>query len=403
VLVLEAAPRAGGVLRTETLDGYRVERAATSFPSTAANLLALVRSLPEPPAMRESPPEASRQHLLLRRGLVPVERSAPAMLRSGLVPPGAAARAVLELWRGRRRGARAESAHEFVRRRFGARVADGLLAPMTLGIYGAHPGELGAADAFPALARMEREEGSVLRAVMRRRGAAARRATTFEGGMESLPRAIAAALGDDLRLSTRVESVAVDAEGAIVATAAEALRAREVVLATTAPEQARLIEPLSRGASEIVGAVRYVPMVVVAVGIPPGASPSIQASFGFLRGRGATTRILGASFASVLDPTCAPAGHALLTVFLGGSSDPQAIDLSDEQVRTVVVRDLASALVGPVRPDLVSVCRYARAIPVLSPGHRARMARAQSLLPRGVRLWGSHVTGVSLDSCCAPL
>jgi oxygen-dependent protoporphyrinogen oxidase len=147
--------------------------------------------------------------------------------------------------------------------------------------------------------------------------------------------------------------------------------------------------------------VRYVPIVVVHVGLAPGAAPTVPTGFGFLRGRGAPDRILGCAIATSVDPTAAPSGHALLRIFLGGGRDPGAIDLDDGAVRDVVERDLRRALGGPVRADVVSIVRHPRAIPVFAPGHRARMAAAAALVsPFGVSLSGSHVTGVGVDSCC---
>ena len=91
---------------------------------------------------------------------------------------------------------------------------------------------------------------------------------------------------------------------------------------------------------------------------------------------------------------------------------PTATALSDAEVASIVERDLAFSLHGRVAPDMVSIQRYERAIPVLAPGHRARMATAQTLLassvraaagagasPHSIRLWASHVTGVAVDAC----
>jgi oxygen-dependent protoporphyrinogen oxidase len=223
--------------------------------------------------------------------------------------------------------------------------------------------------------------------------------------MEAFPRAVAAALGARVRTGVAVTAIEPGPGGrSRVALSDGGVREPdEVLLAVPAPAQARLLAPLSRTASQALGAVRYVPIVVVYVGLPPGSAPPVPASFGFLRGRGAPDRILGCAIATSLDPTAAPPGHALLRVFLGGGRDPDAIDLDDDSLRAVVERDLARALGGPVRADVVSVVRHPAAIPVFSPGHRARMAAAGGLLARfGVRLSGSHVTGVGVDACCRP-
>jgi oxygen-dependent protoporphyrinogen oxidase len=404
VVLLEAAPRVGGVLRTRSEGGYRFEEAAAGFPSSAAHLLALRASLPAPPAIVRPPPEASRQYLLVRRGLVSVPRSPAALVRSGLLSLPALLRLLSEAARGSRRSRRPETLAAFVTRRFGRAVAADLLRPVTLGIHGSPPASLGAADAFPTLVETERSRGSLIRALARRQGPR-REVWTFEEGMEALPRALAAALGDAVRTATAATAIEPRTDGARVhAASGPSLVAREVVLATTADAQAALLAPLSRVAAEALAAVGYVPMAVVNLGVPPGGSPPIPAAFGFLRGRGARVRVLGCAFPGVLDPSVAPPGHALVRCFLGGAADPDALSLDDGRLREIAERDLGTALGGRVRSDFARVVRHARAIPVLSPGHRARMAAAASLLaPHGVRLSGSHVTGVGVDACCAPL
>jgi oxygen-dependent protoporphyrinogen oxidase len=179
--------------------------------------------------------------------------------------------------------------------------------------------------------------------------------------------------------------------------------ARRVVLAVPAWRQATLVADLAPHAASVLAAVRYSPIAVVAVGIRPGGSPPIPEAFGFLRGRGAPARILGATFLSCLSPSSAPPGHALILVYLGGMEDAAVLDRPDDFLADLALRDLSRALGGPVRPDMLDVCRHPRAIPLFSPGHRGRMAQASADLdPLRLRLSGSHVTGVGLDRCASP-
>ena len=78
---------------------------------------------------------------------------------------------------------------------------------MTLGIYGTHPDDLGAGDAFPALVEAERASGSLLRSFAKKRGAGSRALRTFEGGMEAFPKAVAAALGSRVRTGVGVAGI----------------------------------------------------------------------------------------------------------------------------------------------------------------------------------------------------
>lgn len=412
VLLLEAGERAGGVIETVRLGAYRVERAAATIPSTAKHLLGLIASLPDAPRALPARPEADRQFLLTRTGLKAVPRSPPAFFASPLLPFSAKLRLFSEVLRGPRQGNRSETLERFVSRRFGALVAQRFLVPFTSGIYGAHPGRLGAGDAFPLLPALERRRGSVVKGLLarardqRQPGPRAKRAVLLmEGGMQALPRALERALGERVWLRARVERLQPpapdDVGGAHRLTLAQGdeVQAREVLLATPAQAQAALIAPFAPHLAETLAGVAYTPIAVVAVGLPPG-NPAVPEGFGFLRGHGARARILGATFHSRLSDAVAPPGHDLVLVFVGGSEDPGALNLSDADLGEVALADLSRALRGRLKPDLVDVHRWPRAIPLFAPGHRGRMAQAQAALSRwNLRLTGSHITGVGVDAC----
>jgi protoporphyrinogen/coproporphyrinogen III oxidase len=407
VLLLEESDRLGGVIATQRHAGYRVERAASTVPSTARNLLRLLATLPEVPALIPAGPAARAQLLLTRHGLEPVPRSPRALLRTRLLGIGDRLRALAEVVRAPRRARDAETLDAFVRRRFGSAVAERFLAPFTNGVYGAHPRRLGAADAFPSLVALEARRGSILRGLAAEGGPGRRHVLVPPDGMESLPRALGAALGPRAVTRAAVRTIVPRGEVVEVRTAdGVAYVAREVVLSVPPPRQAALLEPFAPHVGEILDAVAATPIAVIALGLPAGHAPLPEA-FGFLRGRGARTRVLGATFASRIAPTAAPEGHGLALVYLGGSEDPEALALDDARLADLAVEGLGGALGTRLTPDLVHVIRHPQAIPLFAPGHRSRMARAQSLLARWrIRLAGAHVSGVGLDACCreaAPL
>ncbi|MDA1195595.1 MAG: protoporphyrinogen oxidase [Planctomycetota bacterium] len=406
VRVIEAGPRAGGVIRTLQTDGFRHEQAATSIPSTATSLCALLNRLGAGDVLVPAAAGTQSQYLLGRAGLTRVPRSLREILRGQLLPPAATVRALAELARGPRAGARRETLHAFVRRRFGRAVAERFLRPFTNGIYGAAPERLGAADAFPRLAALERRRGGVLRGLLARRQTDPRVVYLPRGGMQVVPATLANALGTDLSLNTRV--VGLEArQGSRLAYArlddGSRAYAQRIVLAVPAPAQAALLESVAPHAADVLQAVRFAPIAVVAVGYRRDAGPAVPAGFGFLRGAGSRARILGATFLSRLAPDTAPPDSELVTAYVGGSEDPDALALDDRALREVVLRDLAVALGGAIAPSLVHITRWPAAIPIFAPGHRGRMAAlAASVAPAGLVLSGSHVAGVSLEDCCRP-
>jgi oxygen-dependent protoporphyrinogen oxidase len=409
VLVLEASERVGGVLRTDEVEGgrggrYLVERAAGTVASGTGPVARLLDSLPERPALLPAGPAARRQYVLVRRGLVEAPRSPRGLLSGGLLPRTTAFRLLAEVLRGPARGLGPATLSGFVRARLGERVEGDLLLPFTRGVYGASPVHLGAADAFPALVALERRRGGLLRGIVAERGAG-RAVHVVEGGMEALPRALARALGESVRLSTRVTAVrpgGPDEPAAVLTADGETFHGAEVCLAVPARRQADLLEPFARHHADVLRQVPTAPIAVAAVGLLPRTAARVPQAFGFLRGRGARARILGATFRHHVAPDAAPQGHGLVLTYLGGTEDPGALDLDDRVTMRTVETDLARALRAPIEIDAFDVCRWPEAVPLAPPGHRGRMASiAASLASHRIRLLASHVTGVGLDRCAS--
>src|SRR5204862_1142726 len=105
-----------------------------------------------------------------------------------------------------------ESVHAFVARRFGRAAADRAAAPALIGVYAGDAAALSVRSALPRVAAMEREHGSVLRALMRRkRGTGLGHPVTFPQGLAELPAALARGLGVRRRSARALAIAAVSA------------------------------------------------------------------------------------------------------------------------------------------------------------------------------------------------
>ncbi|HEY1253017.1 MAG TPA: protoporphyrinogen oxidase, partial [Thermoanaerobaculia bacterium] len=132
------------------------------------------------------------------------------------------------------------------------------------------------------------------------------------------------------------------------------------------------------------------PLAVLHLAWENGALRRPLEGFGHLVAPSGERRILGAVWSSSLFPGRAPAGRALLTVFVGGARDPGAAALSDAELVALAARDLAAEglVAGP--PEPVRITRWERAIPQYERGH----ARRLSVLEEAERRWpGLHFRG----------
>jgi oxygen-dependent protoporphyrinogen oxidase len=295
-----------------------------------------------------------------------------------------------------------ETVASFFARRLGIEVATRLVAPFVSGIWAGDADTLSARSAFPELARWEREHGSLFRGALASRpprdASRPKGLLSFRDGLETLPRALAASLGERLSRGTPVRRLWPEAGRWRVETERESLAADRVVLATPAAEAARLLRDIDPRASRALSEGPQPPLAVLHLAWPAGAFAAPLAGFGHLVVPSLQTRILGAVWSSCLFPGRAPRDEVLLTAFAGGSRDPAAAALPDDELLDLAARELSAALGARAAPRVVRVTRYARAIPQYDGDHASRMAAVEEAERGnpGLTLIGNYRGGISV-------
>jgi oxygen-dependent protoporphyrinogen oxidase len=413
VTVLDAAQRPGGVIGTERSAGWLLERAAGSFLGDGGTggvpgVGELCDELGVPTV--GAAPSARKRWVYIDGKLQAVPSGPWSLLTSDLLTW----RGKLELLREPLRPTRAdsgdESVHAFATRRLGAEVARALVAPAVTGIYATPAHEVSLRAGFPRLAAMAEHGGLVrgaLHAALGRRRARGtepsrpRGLRAPEAGMGAVVAAVAARLGERLRLGVDVRHVRLldSGAGVVIDTASGELRADACVLAV----------PARIGAAMIVGApaladglaqLRRHPAAVVHLGYG-GPIPAADAGFGALIADGEAPRVLGILFESTLWPGRAPTGHTLLRLIYGGGRDPSAVELDDAALLAQAERDVATVLGVTALPVRRSVVRWRDGIGAMPVGHRARVdALMDAARARRLVLAGAGLLAVSVNDLC---
>ncbi len=417
VTVLEAGAEPGGVMQSSQRDGFLVEHGPNSCTLTAA-IAQLVHALDLTAHLREAAPQA-RRRFIVRAG-VPLEvpMSPPAMLRSPLFGAMAKLRVLAEPFVGRRTQMGDESVADFVRRRLGAEPLAWAVDPFVSGVYAGDPEHLSVRHAFPRLAALEREHGSLVRGMIasarRARGVAAPSAHTmisFRDGMATLPRAIAASLGPDVvRCGHRARMVEHDGlrYTVTVDTAAGMQKLAADVVISTLPLHALTQVQLPQGAGVTealaqLALVPYPPVSSLALGFRRRDVAHALDGFGCLIPSAERRDTLGVLFSSTLFDGRAPDGHVLLTCFIGGTRHPEHGALTTDALVARVLADLRALLGITGEPAFVQHTAWPHAIPQYNLGHDANVQAATALeaaLP-GLLVDGQFRRGVSVGDCVA--
>lgn len=425
VEILEAGERPGGWLRTVERDGFVVELGPDSILTEKPHALSLVRRLGIEEHVVSTRSERRGAYVVSAGKLVRVPEgfsmmapvdplaflasdvvSAPAKLRAGLelvVPP-------------RREPGGEESLGRFVRRRFGPEILERLAQPMISGIYGSDAETLSLEATMPRFPRMERERGSVVRALRAQKAAGATKEAAsgaryglfigFDRGMQVLIDALVRAAGS--RLRTRAPVRAVERAGAgwrVVLDSGEALEADAVVLAVASHRIASILRAgeIDERLADGLDAIPHGSAATVTFAWREREVPHPLDAFGFVVPAVERRAILASTWASTKWPNRAPAGWALIRVFLGGLHDPAAHERDDDALIRSARRELRALMGIEAEPAFTMVMRYPRAMPLYQVGHLARVeaieARAERI-PR-LALAGNGMRGVGIPDAIA--
>jgi oxygen-dependent protoporphyrinogen oxidase len=141
--------------------------------------------------------------------------------------------------------------------------------------------------------------------------------------------------------------------------------------------------------------------MTVSLGFDERARAALPAGFGFLVPHQEQRRMLACTFVHAKFNHRAPEDKAMLRCFLGGARDPDVLGLSDEDVVTVVRRELQEIMNFTAEPLFFRVHRWSASMAQYAVGHGGRMsAIAERLqdLP-GLYLAGNAYSGIGISDC----
>lgn len=392
VEVLEKEEAPGGNIKTIEKRGYILELGPQTILADERVEDFLKGLGIEPEYAKE---EAKIRYVYKKGKLIPLPLSPVEFFKSPLLSFTAKLRVLKEPFIGPSLKAE-ESIAEFVTRRLGREFLDYIVDPFISGVYAGDPWALSVKHAVGRVYELEQKFGSLIRGAIKLKALGPRgRLISFIGGNYSLIKKLMENLSVDtenvvLRIRRKDDRFVIDAKKG-------KYEARSVVLATPATSANYLLREISWSASEAFDQIYYAPVVVVHVSVEKGAIPP---GFGFLIPSVERRRILGVLFSSQIFNRRAPEGKELLTVYLGGSRDPEVIDYEDEYIFSIVDKELREIL-GTDRLEFLNITRWKKAIPQYTLGYAKYLDISKALEKEnpGLFLAGNYLYGVSVADC----
>ena len=432
IALFESRARLGGALWTKHEEGFQVEQGVDNFITTLPWGLDLCRRLGLEDQLVQTNPDY-RQTFVVRAGrlhklpdgflMMAPTRMWPLAVTS-ILSPGGKLRCAVEYFLPRRKDESDESMAGFVRRRLGCEAYQRLVEPLVGAVYAADLEKLSVEATLPRFRQMERDHGSLVRA-MRRQMAAQRKQrrasaesgarfsmfVTLRRGLSSLVDAIVGRLPEGaVRLETAIERIERHQHGwrlwlsRFVPGDSPGAKYEDfdaVILAAPSYVAAELLRPHDAALADDLASITHASTAVLSLAFLRGQIAHPLDGMGIVVPAVERSPILACSLSSRKYVHRAPEGKMLLRVFVGGVRYPEMAEMPAGQLRRQVLGELAALLGIEGNPIYSSIARWPRTMPQYHVGHKELVARIEcraAKLP-GLELCGNTYHGVGIPDC----
>ena len=413
----ESAPRLGGVLVTDHVDGCIIEAGPDSFLTEKPWATDLCEELGLGNQLIGSNDPDRKTYIVTRGKLIEMPDGLMFMVPTKILP---IVLSPLFSWKTKLRMAQEwfhpphkadgdETVASLVERHYGPEMVDLLADPLLSGVYGGEASQLSVRAVLARFADMEAKHGSLGRAMLAARKTANSQTggvrplfTSLENGMQQMVDAVVAALPPDaLEANAHAQAVTPENGSWIVSAGLDTDQFDAVILALPTQAAANLLGRTSAELASELRGITYTSSVTVALAYDKKVRDSLPPGFGFLVPRSEGKRMLAATFVHNKFPHRAPDDRALLRCFLGGARDEQILALSDEDILRIVRDELQQIIGLSAEPLFTRTFKWKGAMAQYGVGHLERLQRIDVLLKKlpGLALAGNGYGGIGVPDC----
>ncbi len=416
VVVLEKETTVGGTIKTIHDNGWLVECGPNSALETTPLFKTLFADLGILDELMYAADAATNRYIVRDGVLHPLPMSPTLFLKSKLWTLAGKLRLLKEPFVGR--ATKDESIAEFVERRLGKEFLDYAINPFVAGVYAGNPEELSVRAAFPKLYALEEKYGGLIKGQIAGAKERKKRAEqskdraqlfSFRKGLQTLPDALAQALGKKIITNAVIQSVRVQQNAEqpmheITVTSDEGettYRARNVIFAIPSYAAAQYIQQYDSALSEKLNSIYYPPIAEIVLGYHSSQIKRPLDGFGYLIPAKEKRNILGTIWSSVLFPERAPEGCVAFTTFVGGSRQPELVQRDEKELRQLTVDEVRQLMNIDGEPIYSRVTRWAKAIPQYRLGHLQIIDHVQKFEDTypGIFFTGNFRGGIAVGDC----
>ena len=370
-LVLEKSARTGGAIKTHHDCEYITEIGPHGFLDNCRESKQLLKDTGLDEECVKAPLIDFVRYVYLRDKLNLIPQTPGKIFMAPIISWPAKLRVLAEIWQPVLKGE--PTVAKWVTHRFGPALLPFIDAIYT-GTYAGDYDRLTIDSVMPGIRALEKEYGSILRGLLKKTLQRKKRTkektklrmpamTSFPSGMQRLSDRLTESLshGENLLTGTVVTAIHHSDNRWQVHTNKKSYQVKNIVLALPVNEALRLLGSVCADIPQ-----KSIPQARIAtvvsgfknsVSLPPG--------FGFLTPETEKRFCLGALFSSNMFPGRAPEGHIVFETLVGGRRHPERLDLDDQTLTRLALKDVQQILSIREKPTYTTVLRSESGIPQL--------------------------------------
>ena len=410
VRLYEKDSRLGGTIGTDRINGFVSDWGSNGFLNKVPLTLQMVSELGLDDMLYPAHPSAEKRFIYRNKKLHEIHASPPKFMRSQILTVGGRMRLAMEPFIPKKKDDSDESIFDFAKRRIGRDAAEHMIVPMVSGVYGGDAHKLSLEACFPIMVEMEREYGSLFKALLAKKKAGSKggpagpsgRLTSFKNGLATIIETMHDKYRDFIVTGRGVKKIARNGDKYTLEFDSGSPEIFDAVIcAAPAYAATDMVAGMDKEMSEVLGSIPYTSIAVVCSGYKKEDIAHDLAGFGFLIPRNQDKRILGTIWSSSIFTDRSPEGMVQLRTMIGGATDPGAAELSDGELADITHRELGDILGISAKPGYLRIFKWSRGIPQFTVGHPARMRKFHNILQKypGLYFTGNAYKGVSLNDC----
>ena len=403
--LLESSSRLGGAIETVVKEDFIYEKGPNTFLLSDKRIFNLLNELKL--EIQDASPISNNRYVLKNKKCVKVPMSFLSFLSTPLFSVSTKLRIIFEFLNNSKSCSNEESVAEFIKRRFNKQVLDYAINPFIAGTYAGDPDKLSIKHSFPMLYNFENEKGSITKGMLSNKKSEFklnRRSISFKNGLSDLILKLQEILKQYINIHSKVTNISKENKlFSITYSYGEEIKtiyAKNIICTIPTPalktikfnnENSHHFDKLS--------SIYYPPILSVTIALKKNDITEKFDGFGILIPKIEQMNILGVLYISSIFKNRTPEDSVLLTVFIGGSRQPELVNLNDEKILHIIKNDLTKIFNIDVKPLFMDKKTWKKSIPQYNLGYDnfINCIKDFELKNSGFHFTGNFLNGISLQ------